>query len=155
MNEKNKIIPLKGCPICGSAPTLRKDSLDRGNGHGYPGCYVYHYECSCCGNVKGGETNDIYDEEGKLNAEQRARQSWNNSVNEINAHIRKKERHNHYRQKGGINIIDVMSLKEVTLRDKDYGDDYLVYDFNVGNLVLRVSQKDGEYLQKLGVKVNK
>ena len=154
MNEKNKIIPLKGCPICGSAPTLRKDSLDRGNGHGYPGNYVYRYECTCCGNVKGGETNDIYDKAGELNAEQRARQSWNKSVNEINSFIYKKNRKKHPKQ-AGINIIDVMSLKEVVLHDKDYGDDYLVYDFNVGNLVLRVSQKDGEYLQKLGVKVNK
>lgn len=151
MNEKNKIIPLKGCPICGSSPVLKKDSLDYGNGHGYPGNYVYHYECTCCGNVKGGETNDIYDEKGKPNADQRARESWNKSVNEINAYIRKKTQRKQSKQEG-INIIDVMSLKEVEVGYEGR----IAYDFKIGpDLVLRVSQKDGEYLQKLGVKVNK
>ena len=39
--EKTKV-QIELCPICGSAPVLEKTSLDRENGHGYPG----HYDCA-------------------------------------------------------------------------------------------------------------
>ena len=37
---------LSKCPICGHTPIIDKESLDRGNGHGYPGHYKYDIKCS-------------------------------------------------------------------------------------------------------------
>lgn len=72
------------CPICGAAPKLEKHSLDRGNGHGYPGYFTYQYVCSGCGIIQAEETTDIYDEKGKPTAEQRAAKDWNEVVEYIN-----------------------------------------------------------------------
>ena len=41
---------LSNCPICGHTPIIDKESLDRGNGHGYPGNYEYKVSCSNKGN---------------------------------------------------------------------------------------------------------
>ena len=37
---------LNSCPICGHTPVIASESLDRGNGHGYPGYFEYHIHCS-------------------------------------------------------------------------------------------------------------
>lgn len=34
------------CPICGYTPIIASISLDKGNGHGYPGHFEYHIHCS-------------------------------------------------------------------------------------------------------------
>lgn len=85
----NKGAITKACPICGSAPKLHKWDLGYGNGHGYPGNNAMYYECSGCGIIKAGETNDIYDEEGQPTAEQRAAQDWNEVVDYVNDLINK------------------------------------------------------------------
>ena len=41
---------LNNCPICGHTPIIDRESLDRGNGHGYPGHYEYKISCSNKGN---------------------------------------------------------------------------------------------------------
>lgn len=54
------------CPICGSIPIIEKVSLDRGNGHGYPGKYDYRLRCSeddCPMHLKIFSCSDIYDDE--------------------------------------------------------------------------------------------
>ena len=89
---KERMNKVKACPICGSAPVLKRDSLDRGNGHGYPGCYDMHYECAGCGIIKGGETTDIYDKPGEPTAEQRAAQDWNEIVDYVNELIENKRK---------------------------------------------------------------
>ena len=44
-------------------------------------------------------------------------------------------------------------LKRITLHDKDYGDNYDVFDLRVGKLTIRLSEADGNYLKKyFGVK---
>lgn len=73
---------VKACPICGSAPELKKDSLDYGNGHGYPGCYVYHYECGGCGIIKAGSYDTIYNKYDE--AENKAAKDWNEVVDYVN-----------------------------------------------------------------------
>lgn len=56
---------LEMCAICGHTPVVLSDSLDRGNGHGYPGHYNYHIRCSndecpLSRTVPMFETDDIY-----------------------------------------------------------------------------------------------
>jgi hypothetical protein len=74
-------ISLKACPVCGEHPELKKESMARPGGHGYPGHYTYLYKCDFCRLLKGSETHDIYDspEESK----NRAKLSWNNEVDRI------------------------------------------------------------------------
>lgn len=74
-------ISVKACPVCGEHPELKKESLGRPGGHGYPGHYDYQYKCGYCGLPKGEETHDIYDSpEEALN---RAKESWNKEVARI------------------------------------------------------------------------
>lgn len=40
-----KTAPIKNCPFCGHSAFITKESLDRGNGHGYPGYYEYYIKC--------------------------------------------------------------------------------------------------------------
>ena len=80
---------LKACPICGSAPVLKTDSLDYGNGHGYPGCFLYRFECSGCGMITTDEKTDIYDKAGAPTAEQRAAREWNETVDYVADLIKK------------------------------------------------------------------
>ena len=37
IKAKVKYEAIKACPICGNIPYIEKISMDRGNGHGYPG----------------------------------------------------------------------------------------------------------------------
>lgn len=41
---------LLSCPICGNSPIIESESLDKGNGQGYPGKYFYYIVCpnKCC-----------------------------------------------------------------------------------------------------------
>lgn len=90
MNQDSKEVMIAHvCPICGAAPKLEKNSLDRGNGHGYPGYFTYQYICSGCGIIQAEETTDIYDEEGKPTAAQRAAQDWNEVAEYVNELITK------------------------------------------------------------------
>ena len=44
-------------------------------------------------------------------------------------------------------------LKRITLYDKDYGDNYDVFDLHIGKLTIRISKANGDYLKKyFGVK---
>lgn len=80
---------VKACPICGSAPELKKWDLGYDSGRGYPGCHAMYYVCSGCGIIKSEETNDIYDERANLNAEQRAAKDWNEVVDYVDDLIEK------------------------------------------------------------------
>lgn len=74
-------ISVRACPVCGEHPELKKESLGRPGGGGYPGHYDYEYQCGYCGLLKGGETHDIYGSpEEALN---RAKESWNKEVARI------------------------------------------------------------------------
>ena len=81
--SKKKIpyISVKACPVCGKHPELKKETLERGRGGGYPGCYCYEYKCGYCKLLKGGETNDIYiTSEEAINL---AKQFWNGEVDRV------------------------------------------------------------------------
>jgi hypothetical protein len=76
-----KYISVRACPVCGEHPELKKESLARPGGHGYPGCYTYQYHCEYCKLLKGGEFTDISisaDEAKNL-----AKQSWNEEVDRV------------------------------------------------------------------------
>lgn len=68
-------ISLKPCPICGEHPELKKESLGRPNGHGYPGHHTYQYSCGYCQLLSGEEHHDIYD--SPKDSQNRAKLSWN------------------------------------------------------------------------------
>jgi len=79
-NEKLMRPQVKPCPICGNTPLLDSCSLDHGNGHGYPGCYVYLLKCDVCGRVEA-QSNSIgcSDNEAKI----QAIINWNAEVDKI------------------------------------------------------------------------
>ena len=74
-------ISLKPCPVCGEHPELKKESLARPGGHGYPGHFTYQYKCEFCRLLKGTETHDIYDSPEQ--SKNRAKESWNEEVDRI------------------------------------------------------------------------
>lgn len=74
-------IELQACPICGAHPEKEVMDLGRPGGHGYPGCYIYHYRCVKCGIVKGQATDDVSIH--KTVAQQNARKNWNTEVDRI------------------------------------------------------------------------
>lgn len=81
--SKKKIpyISVKACSVCGEHPELKKETLERGRGGGYPGCYEYEYQCGYCQLLKGGVTNDIYvSSDEAINT---AKKSWNEEVDRI------------------------------------------------------------------------
>jgi len=82
----NRHILIKTCPICGAYPHLIENDLDRGNGHGYPGCFLYWYECPSCGLLKSeARGSDIHDKNRtKETAVQDAAEDWNELVDYIN-----------------------------------------------------------------------
>lgn len=69
------------CPICGFTPETSIFSLDRGNGHGYPGNYGFRIECPKCKLIPTSTEYDINMPMEK--AKQVATRSWNNQVNRI------------------------------------------------------------------------
>jgi hypothetical protein len=82
-NKKKEIpyISVKACPVCGEHPELKKETLERGRGCGYPGCYDYEYQCGYCQLLKGGTTHDIYvSSEEAINL---AKKAWNEEVDRI------------------------------------------------------------------------
>ena len=53
----------KSCPFCLSMPAMVKESLDHGNGHGYPGNFTYSVQCTnqeCHIQPRTHEYDDIY-----------------------------------------------------------------------------------------------
>lgn len=78
---KTSYISVKACPVCGEHPELKKESLGRPGGHGYPGHYTYEYRCGFCKLLRGVETHDIYDSPDE--AINRAKESWNKEVARI------------------------------------------------------------------------
>jgi hypothetical protein len=74
-------ISLKACPVCGEHPELKKESLARPGGHGYPGHFTYEYKCELCRLLKSGETHDIYDSPEE--AKNCAKELWNKEVDRI------------------------------------------------------------------------
>lgn len=82
---------LKGCPICGAIPTLIEVDLDRGNGHGYPGDYSYHYECGHCKMVKSSGGDTVYSQgvDKKESAKAEAVRSWHEKVKQIEGYLEK------------------------------------------------------------------
>jgi hypothetical protein len=75
-------ISLKACPVCGEHPELKKESLARPGGGGYPGHFTYQYTCEYCKLLKGDETHDIYDDFTE-EAKNRAKAYWNEEVNRV------------------------------------------------------------------------
>lgn len=75
------------CPICGDLPTIEKVSLDRGNGHGYPGCFMYVVCCEC-GHMKGGRSDTVYHGDGE--AKQLAIDDWNCEVESVEKLMKQK-----------------------------------------------------------------
>ena len=88
---ENHYSAIKVCPICGAYPHLMENNLDRGNGHGYPGCFLYWYECPSCGLIKSEAVgSDIHDKNRtKEKALQKAADGWNELVDYINILIDK------------------------------------------------------------------
>lgn len=74
-------ISVKACPVCGEHPELKKESLGRPGGRGYPGHSTYQYKCEFCNLLKGTETHDIYDSPEE--AKNRAKESWNAEVDRV------------------------------------------------------------------------
>lgn len=55
--------PIKKCPWCGSQGHLTFDSLEKPNGRGYPGNYLFYIKCTndLCGAIAPyGKVDDIY-----------------------------------------------------------------------------------------------
>ena len=81
MENKVPYISLKACPVCGEHPELKKESLAKPRGGGYPGHFTYEYKCEFCRLLNGGETHDLYvspDEAKNL-----AKELWNEEVDRI------------------------------------------------------------------------
>jgi hypothetical protein len=76
------------CPICKSEPMFKIYSLDRGNGHGYPGHHNYEYYCDKCKLLSSG-CNTIYTPLEKVHNE--AIRNWNTRVNAMRIIMGKKE----------------------------------------------------------------
>lgn len=76
------------CPICKSDPKFQVTSLDRGNGHGYPGDYGYNYSCPKCKLLSSG-SDTIYTSVEKVHDE--AIKNWNIRVNAMRVIMGKKE----------------------------------------------------------------
>lgn len=75
----------KRCPICGSYPVLDTESLDRGNGHGYPGSYLYGYACPDCEIPKASQSDSIsIDEKTAL---RKAKKYWEQEVDRIQKYL--------------------------------------------------------------------
>ena len=84
-------IVIKPCPICGSAPFLSVKSLDFGDGHGYPGNYMYHYNCPCCGILETDGYSDVYDMDGEHPlATIKVAKEWNELVDYVNGYLERK-----------------------------------------------------------------
>lgn len=79
-NENLKRPQIKPCPICGNVPLMETRSLDRGNGHGYPGCFLFSLECDVCGHVKS-EWHSIYSNQDE--AKITVIENWNAEVDKI------------------------------------------------------------------------
>ena len=78
---------LNNCPICGHMPIIFTESLDRGNGHGYPGHSTYYVECSneqCPLSREDPrfEYNDIYCDKDEVYEDLIA--AWNENVVKVN-----------------------------------------------------------------------
>lgn len=78
------------CPICKSTPVFITIDLDRGNGHGYPGYYSYHYECTHCKMVKSDSVDTVYFKGNINEINDKCIISWNKKVNEIRLLMGKK-----------------------------------------------------------------
>lgn len=76
------------CPICKSEPKLEVIDLDRGNGHGYPGCYSYVYSCPKCKLMKSMSSSTVYTPKDKVQNE--AIKKWNEEVNRVRELMGKK-----------------------------------------------------------------
>ncbi|MCK9470333.1 MAG: Lar family restriction alleviation protein [Bacilli bacterium] len=89
IKAKVKYEAIKACPICGNIPHIEKESMDRGNGHGYPGCYEYIIKCSVCGYPTPQSCSTIYI---KSHEEAKAEviKYWNTEVRQIEAFLKHK-----------------------------------------------------------------
>ena len=70
--------PVKKCPWCGSPGDWIIDSLDKGNGRGYPGCCLIYVRCTnseCRAIAPNGKIDDIY--RTKQEAIKIAASKWN------------------------------------------------------------------------------
>lgn len=72
----------KLCPICGSMPILEKESMDYGNGHGYPGNSNYKVSCDC-GAMKGYGSGDTVYCKSHEEAKELAIKKWNEEVDKV------------------------------------------------------------------------
>lgn len=91
IGESIDVIKMKNCPICGAVPSLEETDLDRGNGHGYPGCFTYLYKCPRCGLLE--SERYIYDRNDKSQSQETVKnlalKDWNELVDYINQLIDK------------------------------------------------------------------
>ena len=89
IKAKVKYEAIKPCPICGNIPYIEKISMDRGNGHGYPGEYNYRIKCDVCDYPKAQYCDTVYSnshEEAKAGAIK----DWNIEVEKIEAFLKHK-----------------------------------------------------------------
>ena len=82
------------CPICGHSPIIVSTSLDRGNGHGYPGHFEYHvkcsnYQCPLVREVPMFCTDDLYSSKEEVYS--RLCEIWNRETVKINKLILHRE----------------------------------------------------------------
>ena len=75
---------LKQCPICGSFPLLDVESLDRGNGHGYPNFHSFAYYCPKCSLL---ESSGFIDSDSEEAAQDKALQNWNKLCTEVEKYL--------------------------------------------------------------------
>lgn len=84
---------IMNCAICGAKPRLIKESLDRGNGHGYPGAFEYQYVCDNCEIPEAEVVHDIYAQYNpKLDVITDAIESWNKENQYIENFLKQKEK---------------------------------------------------------------
>lgn len=84
-NKDIAFIRVSDCPICGERPDYIKESLDYGNGHGYPGKYDLSYKCPRCGLIHSTTFHTIYDSEEVV--KNTAKKDWNQKCNVIRSYI--------------------------------------------------------------------
>lgn len=80
---------VKNCPICKGIPIFKTESLDRGNGHGYPGCYLYKLACSnkmCPMSKEEACVDTVYNEPDV--AQKKVVDEWNKRVDEVETLIK-------------------------------------------------------------------